>query len=314
MAPPLSLEFLRPQASHKAAFVMLKRVLLFECLVLGWCRLGAQDLTAPTPPEAVQFLASIRLALPQVQRKAMPAWKRFGTAVAAITRKPFAIVPVADSKAAAASLHSGKADFALLNPEDYVPIASSTEFGATLAVADRRGFFGFQVALLVRPDSPFERENDVLYSEAVIGLLKMDGFKGRFYRGPVTDEKWRVAAEIKPRLRFGGSAEELIERLLRGSGRRKVDAVLLPTDQLKPPDEDGLRQGLREVWLSPFCPGRVIVARSGVGKRQRRELGDAFLRALKEQGLPDAEIGGLRQIDDTAFQPLREFLPGMPEE
>lgn len=289
---------------------MVRLVYMVLLLPLSVMVAGAQDAPVPTPPEEQRVLERIRLAVPLSGEKAVAVWRDFAKAVAVRAGKPVTAKSVKNSEAGAKLLREGKVDFAVLEPEDYVRIADATELGATLAVLKTNGSYGFQAALLVRPESAYVEVTDVLHSEAVLGLLRMEGFVGRFYRGPITDERWRVHEEMRERLVYGKDSQVLARQLEKQTGRRKLDAVLLPVSDLPEVDADEMRGGLREIWLSPLCPGRVLVGRAGLGKLQRRRVAEFFLAAMEENdGLKAVGVGGFRLIDDRTFEPLREFLP-----
>lgn len=286
-------------------------VLLGLFVLLFAVRLPAQEVPAPTPPEELQPLVRLRLVVPEKGKEpALKAWRRFAVALGKHVGLPVTFTAVNHSTEASAMLVKGEADFAVLEPVDYVRVAELTERGAIVALADTARHFGFQAALLVRADSEHATDTDVLSSDEGIGVLRMGGIQGRFYYGPITDDQWLVHEDLKPRLVYGRSAEQLLEWLRRQTGKPRLGAVLLPVSELSEPDAEGLRDGLREVWLSPFCPGRVIAARSKLGKRERLRIGEACLALAQGGHLAPAGVGGLRLIEDAAFEPLRAFVPG----
>lgn len=287
------------------------RVYLILILNLSAVAAAMGESLPPPPPEAQRELKEIRVAVPIIgpKKTEMEGWEAFLKATEAASKKSFRFQRCPSSLEASKLLAAGKVDFAVLEPEDYVRISEETENGATLAVLDTQGRYGFQASLLVRPGSVHENQSDVLSSSATIGLLRVDGFVGRFYRGPFTDETWRVRAEFQKRIVYGRTGNELIKRLRDATGGRKLDAVLLPVSELEEVDSQGIRNGLRELWLSPFCPGRVVAARAGLGKRQRFQLGEVMVSGAQNRVLEKAGIGGFRLIEDSAFDALREFLP-----
>jgi hypothetical protein len=296
---------------------MSLRVAILCAVAAGRLVWGQEEGTAPTPPEELRPLVEIRLAVSAETGDA--AWRAWSTLVPAWSisvGKPVRLRAVKNSRQGAALLVRGQVDFAVLEPEDYVRIAESTERGAAVALSDSRGQFGIQVALLVHPDGPHGSETEVMASTASIGLLRLSGMPGRFYRGPLTDEQWQIRAEFLDRLVYGKSADQLVKRLLRPTGASPLGAVLLPVADLPEPDEEGLRGGLREVWLSPLCPGRVIAARAGLGKRERLRVGESLLRAFDGKVLTRAGVASMRLIDDAAFVPLLEFVatPETPDQ
>lgn len=225
-------------------------------------------------------------------------------------RKPIKTVFVKSDREVLKLLETGKVDFALLSPETYVEEVGLKIGLATLAVLAPGREYGFQVALMVRPDSGFEMETDVLYSEGNIGVLQMPGdLKARFYYGPLTDEDMRMPKEFRERRVFAPNAKSLVDRLKKRIGKRKISAALIPLRALGPLEDENMRSGLKELWLSPLYPGPVIAARLPLSKLQRTEFSNALITVGDSfEHLTGLGIGGFKPATDEAFEPLREFV------
>lgn len=290
------------------------RFLIAFLLSLSAGRVFAQEEPASLPPEEEPFLKRFRITLAEKNQAKRKLWQELMRGAAKSLGKPIQLSFAKNEADAARRLARKKADFALVLPERYVLEVGMKTGIASLAVLRPGREFGFQVALMVRTDSEFERDTDVLYSEVNIGLLRMTGLKDRFYRGPLTDEEWRAPEEFKERMVFAPDAKSLVARLKQGTGKRKLGAALIPLDALGPLEGEDIRSGLRELWLSPLYPGPVFAARLDLSKLQKLEFTTAMIAAAdafaKKEELG---IGGFKAATHEAFEPLTEFVK-KPEE
>lgn len=293
---------------------MLFRVSILLAVLPPLIVFGQLEPPAPLPPEAVPNLKRIRVTLAETNAAKRKLWQALIRSASKSLEMPIQLSFAKNEADAARRLARKKAEFALVLPERYVHEVGRKTGVASLAVLRPDREFGFQVALMVRPDSEFERDVDVLYSDVPIGLLRMSGLKNRFYRGPLTDEEWRAPEEFKERMVFAPDAKTLLARLKQGTGKRKIGAALIPLDVLGPLEGEDLRSGLRELWLSPIYPGPVFAARRDLSKLQKMKFANAMIGAAEAFAKKEQlGIGGFKPASHETFEPLDEFLE-KPEE
>lgn len=283
-------------------------------LVATWRSLGvAQEEVVPhvPAPEEEKDLQEIRIAVPVHKSAAQEQkiWTRIAKRMQKELGKNVRFLILPKTGNCRSHVQRGRVGFALISPEEFVVSMNTNGLTSVMAVNEPDGRFGFQVGLMARPDAPYENETDVLFSTEPLGLLKMSGLKGRFYRGPVTDEDWRLLREIRERAVYAKDISDMVRRLKAKDGEDKLDVALMPVDDLGELDLEGRRAGLRELWLSPLYPGRIVVGRVDLGKRQRIQVANALIAATDvEGGLKALGIGGFDLTDDVIFEPLREFV------
>ena len=290
------------------------RVSILLASLLSLSVFGQDEPPVPLPPEAVPNLKRFRVTLTETNVAKQKLWQELTRSASKSLGMPIQLSFAKDEADAARRLARKRAEFALVLPERYVREVGMKTGVASLAVLRRDREFGFRVALMVRPDSEFERDVDVLYSDVPIGLLRMSGLKNRFYRGPLTDEEWQAPEEFKERMVFVKDAKTLLARLKKGTGKRKIGAALIPLDVLGPLEGENMRSGLLELWLSPLYPGPVFAARMDLSKLQKLQFTSAMIAAAEDFAKKEQlGIGGFKPATHETFEPLEEFIK-KPEE
>lgn len=270
----------------------------------------AGDPPVALEPEEVPILLEYRLAIVSVDAKERKLWSAFCRQAGNRIGKTIRPVFIKNEAAGLKHLAEGKVEFSWVSPEAYVEEVGMKTGQAALAVLAPGRNYGFQVALMVRASSALETATDLLYSDLNVGVIQMAwNLKGRFYYGPLTDENLRISEEFKKRRVIVPDAKSLLERLKNNSGKRKIEAALIPLSGLGPLSEGHIRSGLREIWLSPLYPGPVIAARLQLSKLQRSEFAKALIAAGDSfEEIERFGIGGFKPATDDVFEPLREFV------
>lgn len=280
-------------------------------IVTGIRTAVAEDEPHVPSPEEERNLHEVRIAVPVFKSaaKEQKIWARIAKRMQKELGKTVRFVILPKTSSCKSHAVRGRVGFALVSPEEFMAGVNTNGLTSVMAVNETNGRFGFQVGIMSRPEAPYENGTDVFSSMEPLGLLKLGGLKGRFYRGPVTDEDWRLLREIRERAVYAKDVPDMVRRLKSKKGKDKLDVALIPVDDLGELDLKGERSGLRELWLSPVYPGRVVVGRVDLGKLQRIQVANALISAADKEGdLTGVGIGGFDLTDDLVFEPLREFV------
>ncbi len=299
------------------------KILIFSLTVVLFLAKGVSGFAQVlvSPPEEAAKLKQIRIAVPF---KKHPGFSLFEKFLSEKMKLKVRLLPNASKAQSGLLLREGKAEFAWMTAESFVILADQMKAISVAAVLEKDGQYGLQTALVVRPDSTFENEQDVLRSDARIGYVAMAGIRGRFYQSLLTDENWQLLQELKEKNRALKLAnfKVLIDSLkapAQKNRERRIEAALIPIRELGEIDAEGLRAGLKELWLSPLYPDDVIASRSDIGKRLRYRLGAALVDVGNDPKLlAPFDAGGFRLTEDSAFEVIREYMdrpeqPGVPK-